>query len=315
LGPKLSSFSFSPTQIDTTNTSQVVTLTIQVTDESGVLGGYFPEIRSVNGCSVATRGILDWFLVSGDRKAGTWMSSVTVSENAYCPGNIRVTSGFWRDEWNNFTWGITASQTLSVFNSNPAICGNFCSQKLGESTNGGAVGSGQTGTTRIPTYETGRKGTTPIPTNTTGQASTATISTTVTAVSTTRAGATEKSSATTVPRCTSTPNATRGSDIRCSDGSSATATQNVFGGQDVYKTGTGNKILTTKPNALGGFDITSNGQKTTTRPNVFGGQDYYQNGKKVATTKPNGIGGIDVYRGNNKVQTCSGNAKGKQTCR
>lgn len=318
LGPTLSSFSFSPTQIDTTNASPVVTLTIQVTDESGVGSGFFPGLKSDNGC-VPPHRFGQWVLVSGDRKEGTWAASLTVSQNAYCAGNIRVTSGFWNDEWRNVTWAITASQTLSISyaRAQPGDgCGNSCSQNPSESTNGGAVGSGQADTTQTTTFTgRGQTFTVPRPPNTTRQAPTTTTSTTVRVSSTTTSGATKNSSATTIPICTSTPNATRGSDIRCIDGSSATATQNVFGGQDVFKTGTGNKILTTKPSALGGFDITSDGKKTTTRPNVFGGQDFYQNGKKVATTRPNGTGGSDVYQGNKKVQTCSVNARGKQTCR
>ena len=89
----------------------------------------------------------------------------------------------------------------------------------------------------------------------------------------------------------------------------------MFGGKDVYLKGSGEKILTTKPNAIGGIDIFSKGQKTTVRPNVFGGNDFYFNGKKIATTKPNAIGGTDVYQGNKKVQTCTTNRSGKQTCR
>jgi len=317
-GPNLSSFSFSPTQIDTTHSSPVLTLTIQVADESGVRGGFFPGIKGDNGCTPNGRAGW-WELIAGDRKNGTWTTTITVNQNAYCAGNIRVTSGFWNDEWNNVTWAITASQALTIrFDlAQPGDgCGNSCSQNPSDSTKGEAVGSGQAGSTRTPTITVrGQVATVPSRPNTTRQAPTTTSSTTTSVAPTTTTVAMANPSATTIPICTSTPNATGGSDIRCSDGSSATATQNVFGGQNVFKTGTGNKILTTKPNALGGLDITSNGNKTTTRPNVFGGQDFYQNGKKVATTRPNGTGGTDVYQGNKKVQTCSVNARGKQTCR
>ena len=120
---------------------------------------------------------------------------------------------------------------------------------------------------------------------------------------------------TSIPKCSSNPNAIGGQNIACNNGVNYTANQNVFGGQDFYLRGSGTKIATTKPNALGGTDIFSNGQKTTAVPNVFGGNDYYSNGKKILTSKPNAIGGTDVYQGNKKVQTCTTDRKGKQTCK
>jgi hypothetical protein len=89
----------------------------------------------------------------------------------------------------------------------------------------------------------------------------------------------------------------------------------VFGGEDIFLKGTGNKIATVKPNSTGGFDISTKGSTVRVRENVFGGQDLYENGKKIATSRPNGTGGIDIYQGNKKTLTCRTSKSGTVTCR
>ena len=325
--PRLSGFYFSPTVIDTTNSSPVITLTIQVTNDSGIQSlGMIPYIFSTNGCLPASRGTY-WVLTAGDSENGTWTSTITVNQNAYCLGNFRIKSNFWSTGGTTaVNWGISSDQSFSIINHSASPgdgCGNSCTGSGSADPNYRMTTTSSTTvftTTPRLIYPQTSIGTQPITIGTSpalGIQSSTTVTSSIKAG--TQSAAKTKTTATSttttsIPKCSSTPNAIGGKNIAC-NGVNYTANQNVFGGQDLYARGSGTKLATTKPNALGGIDIFSNGQKTTAVPNVFGGNDYYSNGKKILTSKPNAIGGNDIYQGNKKVQTCTTDRKGKQTCR
>ena len=315
--------------IDTALPSPLITLTIQASNNSGVKPySSRPSILpATNGCRLAYESS-SWVHTAGDSENGTWTSTIAIYQNSFCLGNFRIKSGFWSNTFPRLAtnWGITSDQSFSMINHWGVVdpCVYFCPEGSSADLNN------QITTTSSPTVLTTTPssifpqtsistrpitiGTSPAlpilrPTTSTSrfQPKTQSASTTTTAPKTT--------TTTSIPKCSSNPNAIGGQNIACNNGVNYTANQNVFGGQDFYLRGSGTKIATTKPNALGGTDIFSNGKKTTAVPNVFGGNDYYSNGKKILTSKPNAIGGTDVYQGNKKVQTCTTDRKGKQTCK
>jgi hypothetical protein len=324
---RLFGFSFSPTVIDTTNSSPVISLTIQVTDAWGNRApGNKPSILSANGCLPLIEAT-NWQLTAGDFKNGIWSSTVKFLQNGYCQGSFRIKSGWWAGH-TAINWGIISDQSFSMINYSASPgdgCGNICPGS-GSTDQNNQITTTSSSTVfivspKLPAYSPTSIGTSPttIGKSPTLQSSGSTTTTSPfkagTQPTSTRTTAPKTTTTTSIPKCSSAPNAIGGQNITCNNGINATANQNVFGGQDLYLQGTGTKLATTKPNALGGIDIFSNGKKTTVLPNVFGGNDYYSGGKKVFTTKPNAIGGITIYQGNRKVQTCTTDRKGKQTCR
>ena len=70
-GPKVESFTFSPESIDITNSSQTVTVTAHVTDESGVKSAPLVYIQ-LSGKETATQQTGYFALTSGDAKDGIY---------------------------------------------------------------------------------------------------------------------------------------------------------------------------------------------------------------------------------------------------
>ena len=83
--PELVDFSISPTTVDVSQTSQVVTVTMHITDdESGVVS---PNVTAGSDRNSASTGFASVRLVSGDNLDGIWEATLTVPQG--------TTSGDW----------------------------------------------------------------------------------------------------------------------------------------------------------------------------------------------------------------------------
>ena len=89
----------SPTRVDVSSSSADVTLTIRVTDASGIDESGIPRpfLGKPGSANIdATR----WQRISGDNKDGTYQATANVPTTA-SPGEYYVSSGFWLDIWGN----------------------------------------------------------------------------------------------------------------------------------------------------------------------------------------------------------------------
>ena len=83
--PQLLDFEISPTTVDVTQTSQIVTVTMHITDdESGVVS---PNVTAGSDRNSASTGFASVRLVSGDNLDGIWEATLTVPQG--------TTSGDW----------------------------------------------------------------------------------------------------------------------------------------------------------------------------------------------------------------------------
>ena len=78
--PVLSNFAASPNYVDVTDGSEIVTLTIDIEEDSGTLTAYRPTIISCNGNGGGPPPSSAWQLVSGDAYDGTWEVDITIPE-------------------------------------------------------------------------------------------------------------------------------------------------------------------------------------------------------------------------------------------
>ena len=97
--PAFSNLSVSPSTIDVSSSSQTVTLTLDVTDASGVnIPSGLPALQKIGSSRIdASSG---WQRTSGDNKNGSYSATVTVLTTA-SPGGYYISSGWWNDIWGN----------------------------------------------------------------------------------------------------------------------------------------------------------------------------------------------------------------------
>ena len=94
-GPVVQSFEFEPTTIDITNNPQTVTITIHVTDESGVDGSPYVYVQNNDNITGTQQGGFPK-LTSGDIKDGVWTLDVEIPTGLQ-PGEWAVFSNNWKD--------------------------------------------------------------------------------------------------------------------------------------------------------------------------------------------------------------------------
>ena len=114
--PEIFDLSVTPNEINVSAQDQDVTLSIRITDESGIVSTGTPHVQLPAGSKY--RG--SWTLISGDNKDGVYESVITVPTTA-APGDYGVFSGFITDEWDNTSsFSISAGDEdgLTVTNSN-----------------------------------------------------------------------------------------------------------------------------------------------------------------------------------------------------
>ena len=97
--PAFSNLSVSPSTIDVSSSSQTVTLTLDVTDASGVnIPSGIPPLQKIGSSNINANSA--WALTSGDNKNGSYSATVTVPTTA-SPGGYYISSGWWNDIWGN----------------------------------------------------------------------------------------------------------------------------------------------------------------------------------------------------------------------
>ena len=131
--PVFSNLSVSPSTVDVSSSSQTVTLTLDVTDASGV---NIPGVKPFIGKAASSNINADtfWIRTSGDNKNGSYSATVTVPTTA-SPGGYYLTSFYWSDIWGNSAISSTPSaggasnNGLTVINSvaetNPPVFSNL----------------------------------------------------------------------------------------------------------------------------------------------------------------------------------------------
>ena len=110
--PVISNFSVSPDAIDVSSSEQSITLSIKITDESGLKSTGLPHVQLGTGNNFQG----SWTLISGDNKDGVYESVITVPTTA-APGSYDLFSGFIVDVWGN-TISNSVGGGLTVTNSN-----------------------------------------------------------------------------------------------------------------------------------------------------------------------------------------------------
>ena len=118
--PVFSNLSVSPSTVDVSSSSQTVTLTLDVTDASGVnIPGNTTVIQKLGSSNINANSA--WALTSGDNKNGSYSTTVTVPTTA-SPGGYSLTSSYWSDIWGNSainstpTAGGASNNGLTVIN-------------------------------------------------------------------------------------------------------------------------------------------------------------------------------------------------------
>ncbi|MDC0186467.1 cadherin repeat domain-containing protein, partial [Gammaproteobacteria bacterium] len=125
-GPEVVAFTFSPQSIDITNDSAVVTVTVELTDETGVNTNNLPIVYIQLPSSVTATQQTAWFsLASGTVKDGTYTAEVTIPAGL-APGEWAISTNGFFDTLGNTTGYLTGSdkitstkKTLTVINSVP----------------------------------------------------------------------------------------------------------------------------------------------------------------------------------------------------
>jgi hypothetical protein len=105
--PVFSNLSVSPSTVDVSSSSQTVTLTLDVTDASGVnIPGTIPNIAKLGSSNINAN--LAWQRTSGDNKNGSYSATVIVPTTA-SPGGYYLSSFYWSDIWGNSAISSTPS--------------------------------------------------------------------------------------------------------------------------------------------------------------------------------------------------------------
>ena len=103
--PVFSNLSVSPSTVDVSSSSQTVTLTLDVTDASGVnIPGGIPVLQKIGSSNIY--GNSAWERTSGDNKNGSYSTTVTVPTTA-SPGGYYLNSSWWSDIWGNSDINLT----------------------------------------------------------------------------------------------------------------------------------------------------------------------------------------------------------------
>lgn len=116
-GPEIKSFTFSPEEVDVTNSSQVVTVTVHVTDKSGIKNSSYAQMKYFgDNIYLEQSNILE--LSSGTLKDGVYTSEVTMHKGLI-PGEWMVTFYPFQDIFENSSGRIEPTsdkKTLTVIN-------------------------------------------------------------------------------------------------------------------------------------------------------------------------------------------------------
>ena len=105
--PVLSNLTASPSTVDVTSEAATITLSIGVTDESGVDITQFlskPQLNKTGSPTITANA--NWALVSGDDKDGTYEATVTVPTTT-AAGDYSINSGFIYDIYENQAGTVT----------------------------------------------------------------------------------------------------------------------------------------------------------------------------------------------------------------
>ena len=105
--PVLSNLTASPSTVDVTTEAATITLSIDVTDESGVDVTQFlskPQLNKTGSPTISADA--NWALVSGDDKDGTYQATVTVPTTT-ATGDYSINSGFIYDIYENQETTVT----------------------------------------------------------------------------------------------------------------------------------------------------------------------------------------------------------------
>ena len=118
--PVFSNLSVYPSTVDVSSSSQTVTLTLDVTDASGVnIPGGITRLQKIGSNNINANSA--WQRTSGDNKNGSYSTTVTVPTTA-SPGDYYLTSSWWNDIWGNSainstpTAGGASNNGLTVIN-------------------------------------------------------------------------------------------------------------------------------------------------------------------------------------------------------
>lgn len=114
--PEIVSFTFSPEEIDVTNASQVVTVTVHVTDKSRVNG--FLNACISNRTSIKQYG--EFKLTSGTLKDGIYIAEVVIHKGVPS-GEWSISAGPFEDVFGNYSESVEPTgtkNTLTVINRN-----------------------------------------------------------------------------------------------------------------------------------------------------------------------------------------------------
>ena len=122
-GPKIESYTFEPTTIDITNSSQTITVTAHVTDASGVDSAPIVYVE-LPGKSSATQQT-GWFTrTSGDAKDGIYTATITIPQGKE-GGEWEVFSNSFYDIYRNSSvWPVyptSEKKKLTVINNTTGI--------------------------------------------------------------------------------------------------------------------------------------------------------------------------------------------------
>ena len=105
--PVFSNLSVSPSTVDVSSSSQTVTLTLDVTDASGVdTPNITTQLQKIGSSNINADSV--WQRTSGDNKNGSYSTTVTVPTTA-SPGGYYLTSNYWSDIWGNSAISSTPS--------------------------------------------------------------------------------------------------------------------------------------------------------------------------------------------------------------
>ena len=98
--PVIANLTASPSTVDVTSEAATITLTVDITDESGVVidSSWKPQLGKTGSPSIQAAS--SWALISGDDKNGTYQATVTVPTTA-ATGDYTISSSFVNDIYDN----------------------------------------------------------------------------------------------------------------------------------------------------------------------------------------------------------------------
>ena len=116
--PVISNITWSSQEVDVTSEPVDITLTLTITDESGIQNLRATPVASPPPNSDYRAYGTIWELISGDNKNGTYQTIITVDSNAK-PGDYSLYGGSPIDIFGNFTLiNIARGDAFTVINDN-----------------------------------------------------------------------------------------------------------------------------------------------------------------------------------------------------